>query len=349
MERTKKSELLSSQMRRRMTTASKDKPEYDGDFGTIINTGSTLLDLNISGGRVRGGGLPGGILVEVFGPSSSGKTVLLSETAGAIQRQGGELIFNDPEARLNKRYAKLFGLELEDKDHLKPNTVPEVFSAVRKWKPTPSGVIHGIFADSLAALSTDEEMDKDKGDKMGMRRAKEFSEECRKTCRILSENNYLMMCSNQVRVNIGGGDWAPKYTTPGGEAIGFYSSLRLQTSITKKIEKEKTINSKEVKRIIGVRINVSVFKSSIWKPFRAAPATIIFDYGIDDIRENLQFIKDHTKNTIYSLGGHQIDKSMDTAISWIEKHQLEQDLKEEVINLWEEVESKFDQERKPKR
>jgi hypothetical protein len=148
---------------------------------------------------------------------------------------------------------------------------------------------------------------------------------------------------------VGGGDWAPKYSTPGGEAIGFYSSLRLQTAITKKISKEKTINGKEVTRIIGVRINVSVFKSSIWKPFRVAPVTIIFDYGIDDIRENLQFIKDHTKNTVYSLGGHQIDKSMDTAISWIEKHQLEQDLKEEVINLWEEIESKFDQERKPKR
>jgi RecA/RadA recombinase len=109
-----------------------EKPEYDGDFGTVISTGSTLLDLAISGGRIRGGGLPGGILVEVFGPSGSGKTVLLSEIAGAVQRQGGSIMFKDPEARLNPQFAKLFGLELKEGDYSNPDTVNEVFKADRQ-------------------------------------------------------------------------------------------------------------------------------------------------------------------------------------------------------------------------
>ena len=206
IERAKKTEPLSVQMKRKVDTSIKEKKEYDGHFtGNNISTGSTLLDLAISGGRVRGGGLPGGVLVEIFGPSGSGKTVLLSEIAGFIQRQGGEVKFHDPEARLNQQFATMFGMELKEGDYYQPDTVPEVFETVRAWKPPQKeGIIHGIMADSLAALSTDMEMDKKDGDKMGMRRAKEFSEELRKTCRILKQNNFLMVCSNQVRINVDG-------------------------------------------------------------------------------------------------------------------------------------------------
>ena len=284
MERTRGIGTLSTQMRRKVgNPATKSKIEYDGDFGTIISTGSTLLDLNISGGRVRGGGLPGGILVEIFGPSGSGKTVLLSEIAGAVQRQGGEIKFADPEARLNKQFAKIFGLDLYDEDYSRPDTVPEVFGPVRTWKPHSTKVINGIFADSLAALSTDQEMGKDEGDKMGMRRAKEFSEECRKTCRILSQNNYLMVCSNQVRENIGATEYEVKFSSPGGMAIGFYASLRLRAMAPSKIKKTLSKDGDDDKkkkvpeRIIGVRTEIEVFKSSIWKPFRKAHVTILFD------------------------------------------------------------------------
>jgi protein RecA len=353
MERTKKPEQLSSQMQRKVATGGRERyTEYEGFFpGNNISTGSTLLDLAISGGRVRGGGLPAGILVEIFGPSGSGKTVLLSEIGGDIIRKGGELIFNDPEARLNPTFAKMFGLELKEENYHRPDTVPEVFKAVRAWKPEgrKKDTVHGIMADSLAALSTDQEMDKDEGDKMGMRRAKEFSEELRKTCRILAQNNYLMVCSNQVRVNIGGGDWAPKYTTPGGEAVGFYSSLRLQTSVTKKIKKEKSYHGKTISRIIGVDIDVMVFKNSIWKPFRVAPVTIIFDYGVDDIRQNLQFVKNYSKSSVYSIGGESLDKGMEESIAKVEEDGREGELREEVIQLWNKIERQFDSHRKPKR
>ena len=323
--------------------------EYDGSITQMISTGSTLLDLAISGGRVKGGGLPAGILVEIFGPSGSGKTVLLSEIAGSVQRQGGQVMFHDPEARLNKQFAQIFGLNTEKMTLHMPDTVPEVFSAVRAWKPQPQGSIHGIFADSLAALSTELEMGKEEGDKMGMRRAKEFSEELRKTARIITKNNYLMVCSNQVRQNADAGMFGLKYKSPGGEAIGFYSSLRLRTSSPKKIKETVKVHGRDVIRVVGVHVDVEVFKSSVWKPFHIAPVTIIFDYGVDDIRENLQFLKTYTATTMYAIGETKLSVSMNKAISIVEEQKLERKLRREVIRVWEEIESNFDSNRKTKK
>jgi len=349
-ERTKApAEKLSEQMKKHTAKVEEKKEEQNGNFSTVINTGSTLLDLAISGGRVRGGGIPGGILVEIFGPSGSGKSVLLAELAGAVQRQGGDVMFHDPEARLDKAFAGMFGLHLREDNYTTPDKIPEVFSGVRKWQPQGNAKIHGIFADSLAALSTDTEMENDEGDKMGMRRAKEFSEQLRKTCRIITQNNYLMVCSNQVRENLDAGPYGQRYKSPGGEAIGFYSSLRLRTLKPEKINEEQTIAGRKVKRVIGIEVQVEVFKSSVWKPYRVAPVTIIYDYGVDQIRDNLQFIKDYTKYNTYTLGGESLDKSMTGAIKFIEQDNLENELKEEVINLWEEIEEKFKSERKPRR
>ena len=351
MKRTRKATpAVVNQIREKSKTPKvKENKEYDGNTEIMVSTGSTLLDLAISGGRVRGGGIPGGILVEAFGPSGAGKTVLLCEIAGTVQRQGGDVFFHDPEARLNKQFAKLFDLVIPEGNYSTPDTVPQVFSSVRKWEPQgKKESIHGIFADSLAALSTSMEMDKDEGDKMGMRRAKEFSEELRKTCRIIQANNLLMVCSNQVRVNVDAGPYGQKYTTPGGESIGFYSSLRLRFMKPEKIKQKVKVSGKEVTRVIGVTTEIEVFKSSIWKPYRTAPVTILFDYGIDDIRENLQFIKNHTSNAIYTVNGEKLSNSMESAIKMVEQGGLVKKLKNEVIDLWEVIESKFDSERKPK-
>lgn len=342
--------MLSTQMKVRAVVEpkKKGKEERDGDFERIIHSGSTLLDLVISGDRVHGGGLPSGILVEIFGPSGSGKTVLLSELAGDVQRSGGSILFNDPEGRLNPRFAKIFGLELKKGSYSMPDTVPEVFKAVRAWTPEGKNIIHGIFADSLAALSTDMEMDAKDGDKMGMRRAKEFSEELRKTCRLLKQKGYLMVCSNQVRENLDAGMYGQKFKAPGGMAMEFYSSLRLRTFNPEKIYEIQKVAGKEVKRVVGVNVQIEVSKSSISKPYRSAPVTIIFDYGVDDIRQNIKYIKTYTKATTYVLGGKNIGKSLNEAIDYIEENHLELELKEEVISLWEKIEKKFDSNRKPK-
>jgi len=338
---------LSNQMVKKTQRKPEPEKKYDGS-DVFISTGSTLLDCAISGGRVRGGGIPGGILVEIFGPSGCGKTVLLCEIAGAIQRAGGRVKFNDPEARLNKQFARIFDLKLEDADYYTPDLVPEMFKSVRDWKPENTDVINGVMGDSLAALSTHMEMDNDDGDKMGMRRAKEFSEECRKTCRILTQRNILMVCSNQVRQNVDAGQYAPKYRSPGGEAIPFYASLRLRCMTAQKIKKTKKIHGKEVSRIIGVETPIEVFKSSVWKPYHTASVYIMFDYGIDDIRANLQFVKQMTKSTTYAVCGEGAGQSMEQAITYVERHGLEEDLREETIDLWEALEEEFKVDRKPK-
>jgi protein RecA len=314
-----------------------------------ISTGSTLLDLAIAGGRTREGGLPGGMLVEIFGPSQTGKTVLLCEIAGDIQRKGGAIKFSDPEARLNKQFAKLFDLDIDTIEYDRPNTVPEVFAPIHTWEPKgEKGVIHGLVADSLAALSTDLEMEKEDGDKMGMRRAKEFSEQLRKAARVIASKNLLVVCSNQVRENADAGPYGAKYSTPGGLAVGFYASTRLRMMGSEKLYKETTFKGKKVKKVVGIKTMVEVFKNSVWESFHQAPVYIQFDYGIDDVRANLQYIKDYSGKSFYSLGETKLSNEMAEAISLIEENEWEGQLKEQVIDLWNSIEKKMATTRKPK-
>lgn len=337
---------LTEQIKQRMNTTPPKNKEYDGDFAHRVSTGSTLLDLAISGGRVRGGGLPGGVLVEAFGPSGSGKTVVLCQIAGAVQRQGGSIFFRDPEARLNRQFATMFDLDVDDMEIDNPDTIPEVFEPIRKWEPEPTDALHGVFVDSLAALSTNLELDGKDGDKMGMRRAKEFSEQLRKTCRAIAEKKFLIVCSNQIRSSGDSSPYAEKTSAAGGYAIGFYASTRLKFGNPKKIKVTKTINKKEVERVIGVTTEVEVYKNSVWKPYRSAPLTIIFDYGIDNIRENLQYLKKMGGGTTYTLGDIKLGRSLEESIKMIEEDGLEKKLETAVIELWEDIESKFDSNRK---
>lgn len=336
-------------MKRRVSSAKKKitrRKELDGDTRQMVSTGSTLLDLAISGGRVKGGGIPGGILVEIFGPSSTGKTVLLCEIAGAVKRGGGEIMFKDPEARLDKEFANMFGMDVDLIDYDVPDLVPEVFRPVRKWSPKDPKVVNGIFADSFAALSTKLEME-DK-DQYGMRRAKEFSEELRKTCRTITKKNFLMVASNQVRENIGATQYEQRWNSPGGEGIKFYSSVRLRMIGSSKIYNEKSVFGKQVKQAIGITVRIEVHKNSVWSPYRRAPVSILFDYGIDDIRQNLQYVKDFSPNTIYQVGKIKLDKSLEKSIALVEKRNLEKKLRNKVISVWKEVESKLKITRKKK-
>ena len=336
---------LSEQVKNNLEKPIKSKKQEKDTL--VISTGSTLLDLAISGKIYPQGGFPGGIMVEIFGPSGCGKTVMLSEIGGDIQRKGGDVMFHDPEARLNKVFASIFDVDFDSLDYHKPDTVTEVFSDLRNFKG--KGIINGCMTDSLAALSTKMEMDNDDGDKMGMRRAKEFSEGFRKAARILQEENILMICSNQIRVNTDAGPYGQKHTSPGGVAIGFYSSVRLRAFNPKKLKKKVRINGKELERVYGVLTQFEVYKNSIDAPYRTAPVYIIFDYGVDDVRANLQFIKDHTKNTVYTINEETLSKSLEESILLIEEQGKEQELKEQVIELWNYIESKFRSDRKKKK
>jgi recombination protein RecA len=339
---------LSRQVKRHVNKIVEEEDEFKGNFETVISTGSTLLDLAISGGRVRGGGVPGGIFMEIFGPNSSGKSVLLSEMAGDVLRKEGDVRFDDPEACLNAQFAKIFDLDITKIKYDTPDTVTQVFENIRNWEPKGTGKIHGTFTDSLAALSTDLEMETDDGDKRGSRRAKEFSEGFRKNARILKQKNYLMVGSNQVRENQDAvNKYSPKYISTGGFAIGFYASIRLRANNPEKIVKEITYKGQKIKQAIGVETEFEVFKNKVWTPYRKAPLYILWDYGIDDIRSNLTYLKKWTQTTGYFLNGVKLERSLDESIKIVESDsKMIKDLRNEVINLWEEIDYKFASNRK---
>lgn len=326
---------------------------YPGDTSILVSTGSDLLDLAITGGVTEEGGIPGGIVCEIFGPSQTGKTAVLAEICASAQVRGGETQFIDPEARYNIEYGRKYGFELDMKTYYQPDTVTETFDLVRNWKPTAKGP-KVTAMDSLAALSSELEMS-DGGDKMGMRRAKEFSQEFRKNCRMFAQRGWIIVCSNQVRQKKGGGT----KSASGGEALGFYASTRLEFKVPHpfKIEKTAKLYGIDHTEIIGVKTDVTVIKNSTDKPYRTASLYIMFNHGIDNIRANLQFIKDNTapktkdkdnkKATLYTA----VDKEygvLNAAIAHIEKEGLVSELKQNTIKLWKEINNLFIDTRLPK-
>ena len=311
-------------------------------FNQVVSTGSTILDLAISGGRVRGGGIPGGILLEIYGPSASGKTAVLAEICASAQSKGGQVKFQDAESRLDTEYARIYGLSLEETgdDYSRPKTVNEMFDDIDIWEPKNPNVINVIGTDSLASLSTELEMDSQ--DKMGMKRAKDFSERTRKCCKLISDKNWIVACTNQVREGQYG------EVTPGGKAIPFYSSLRIRVNEVRKVDKKKQVKGKEQKKITGIESSCYIKKSTVDDPYRTAePVFIIFGYGIDDVRSNLQWLKTNTNSTMYD-GIDKEYKGLDPAVAYIERMKYEKKLKEKVIDTWKEIEESFKTERKPK-
>ena len=325
----------------------------EGDFTKVISTGSTLLDLEISGRRIRGGGIPGGVLLEVAGDSQTGKSAILGEIAASCQANKGEVRYDDPEGRLDEEYSKIYGMEINKANYDTPDTVSQVFRNINHWEPKNNDVINVSCEDSLAALSTDMEMDNEDGDKMGMRRAKELSEGLRKTCRKIATNNWVIACSNQIRVGKGGGT-----TTPGGKAVGFYASIRialkpiygdtkLEKTITIKRGKDK---KKKVshKKVIAVRTECEV-KKTVDEPYGKCKISIRFGYGVDDVRENLLYIKQNMALDKFICPDGQEYSFVEDAAVYIEDNNLENELREQVIDLWEEIDRTFKEKTKRKK
>jgi len=180
-------------------------------------------------------------------------------------------------------------------------------------------------------------MEMDSEDKYGMKRAKDFSEGLRKTCRLIANKKWLVVCSNQERESPNG------LVTPGGKGIPYYSSIRIRICPSfkgAKIQKEKNFNGKKLQKVIGIHSVCEIKKSSVDDPYRTAPVSIVFGYGIDDIRDMLQWNKDVTGTTKYNCLDTEIG-TMDKAIEYIETHKMIKDLRTQTIDLWEEVENTF--------
>lgn len=343
-------EKLSQQVEKKVNKKEQQETKNKTDFSNVISTGSTLLNLAISGGIVRGGGIPnGGWLIEIFGPASIGKTSMLCEIAGDVKRKGGETQFHDPEARFSTTFAQIFDLELKEDEIKYPDTPDDVFNAVWQWSPKDTNKINAVLIDSTAALASDLEM-QDKKDEY-QRRARLFSQGFRKVARRLKQNNCLMVCSNQIREKMNATPFGEKTDTPGGQAMKFYSSLRLKVSKQQqhKLKREITVRGRKERKTFGVAVQVEVFKSSIWEPFNTAPVYIDFQYGIDDIRANLEYIKKWTDKNIYYVDNNKLSNSLEKSIELVEENELEDELSRQVIDIWEEIQQQFKTQRKKKK
>jgi recombination protein RecA len=323
----------------------------------MVSTGHTLLDLDISGNVNKYGGIPGGLMLELYGPSGHGKSTLGYELMAQVQKLGGIVLFGDAEQSLNKEYASKIGVNFDEEffQYSSVNTIEELYNLIKsfftnekynnRWK---------LFVeDSVTALST--EMEADDKDKTGMTRAKAMSTLCRKIIRIISGEKSIVLWINQERDNIDnmGGFGGKKTISPGGRALKFYSHLvfRLGPAASWKNKETKEFGKLKEERITSINSVVSVEKSRLNTPWRKREITLIHGYGVDDIGDSLQFLKDFYKDTMYVLKGEKLGKSLKEAVKIIEKNDLEKELKEEVIKCWNEIEMAFNEnllDRKPK-
>ena len=292
--------------------------------------------------------------------------MILAEICGSTQRhptKPGDAQILDPEGRLDKEFSEMCGLSVQDKGFVykRPNTVTEMFAEMYGFKSKKPGIAV-TATDGLAALSTEMELGVDKDgeftfegeDKFGGRRAKEYSQGFRKFGRFIASDDRLLIASNQIRDDFKTGGT----TTTGGHGIKHYSSLRVEVkqlwkgwkierNRTFRTEKSGSTEGKKISQVVGAVSNCFVKKSSIDAPFREAQIFIVFKYGIDDVRGNLQYLKDMLKLGKYEFRDLSAT-GMDMMIQKVEEAGLVKELKEEVILLWGEIDEIFETDRKPK-
>ena len=274
----------------------------------IIPTGSISLDLALGVG-----GIPRGRVTEIYGPESSGKTTLALHIVAEAQKLGGVAAFVDAEHALDPDYAKKIGIKEEEFLISQPDTGEQALDIVEAL--VRSGNVDVIVIDSVAALTPRAEIEGTMEDVHMGRQARLMSQALRKLTAIVAKSNTSVIFINQIRMKIGVVFGNPE-TTPGGNALKFYSSVRLDI--------RRAAQIKQGEEIIGNRTRVKVVKNKVAAPFKIAEFDILYNEGIskesDVLNTGLKYDVLERKGAWFAYQGEQLGQGMDASRIYLKEN-----------------------------
>ena len=293
--------------------------EYQAMNIEAIPTGALSLDIALGIG-----GIPRGRIIEIFGPESSGKTTLALHAIAEAQKIGGEAAFIDAEHALDPVYAKHLGVDIDNLIVSQPDTGEQALEIAEAL--TRSGAIDIIVVDSVAALVPKAEIDGDMGDAHVGLQARLMSQALRKLAGVINKSKTVIIFINQLREKVGIMFGNPE-TTPGGRALKFYASVRLDI---RKIE-----NIKNDGEVTGARARVKGIKNKVAPPFREAEFDIIYGKGISkegnilDLAVNLNLVE--KSGAWFSYNGEKIGQGRENAKLYLKEHkEIAKELEEKI-------------------
>jgi len=261
------------------------------DVTEWISTGSTMLDLAIS--NRPNGGLPVGRIIEITGLEASGKSLVAAHALADTQKKGGLAVYIDTENAVSREYLEAIGINLKDMLYIPLETIEDIFDAmdsiVESVRKNSKSRIVTIVVDSVAGASTKQEMAADY-DKDGWATSKAIilSKAMRKITNFVGRERICLIFTNQLRTRLGV-TFGDQWTTSGGKAIAFHSSVRLRLKSVGQIKLAKSVDAPEA--VVGITTRAQVVKNRMGPPLRMVDYDIYFDSGIDDFGSWLTMMK----------------------------------------------------------